>query len=76
MNGKRMKFKNNPSAQLEYNIPLLLKKIINSRAYEKDYKDVTHKLLYENLPYEYVVEDGIGIIAESDVFEYKNSRHE
>ena len=43
----RMQSKNNPSAQLEYVIPDMLKEIIRSRFYEPDYKNVTQKLLYE-----------------------------
>lgn len=67
----RMQSKNNPSAQLEYNIPKMLKEIIQSRFYEPDYRDITQKLLYENISYDYVVENGIAIVAESDVFLYK-----
>lgn len=68
----RMQSKNNPSAQPEYNIPEMLQNIINSRFYEADYKSVTQKLLYENVSYDYAVEQGIAIVAESKVFEYKN----
>lgn len=67
----RMHSKNNPSAQLEYNIPEMLKEIIDSRFYEADYKNITQKLLYENISYDYSIEHGIAIVAESDVFEYK-----
>ncbi len=67
----RMHSKNNPSAQLEYNIPEILKEIINSRFYEADYKNITQKLLYENISYDYSIEHGIAIVSESDVFEYK-----
>lgn len=67
----RMQSKNNPSAQLEYIIPDMLKEIIRSRFYEPDYKDVTQKLLYEDISYDYAIENGIAIIAESDVFIYK-----
>ena len=67
----RMKSKNNPSARLQYNIPKMLKEIINSRFYESDYRNVTQKLLYEDISYDYAVEHGIAIIAESDIFEYK-----
>lgn len=67
----RMQSKNNPSAQLEYIIPDMLKEIIRSRFYEPDYKNVTQKLLYEDISYDYAVENGIAIIAESDVFVYK-----
>lgn len=67
----RMQSKNNPSAQLQYDIPKMLKEIIHCRFYESDYKNVTQKLLYEEITYDYAIEHGIGIIAESDVFEYK-----
>lgn len=67
----RMQSKNNPSAQLEYIIPDMLKEIIRSRFYEPDYKNVTQKLLYEDISYDYAIENGIAIIAESDVFIYK-----
>lgn len=68
----RMKSKNNPSAQLQYVIPDMLKEIIESKFYEFDYKNLTEKLLYEDVPYEYTIENGIAIITESDVFLYKN----
>lgn len=67
----RMQSKNNPSAQLEYIIPDMLKEIIRSRFYEPDYKNVTQKLLYEDISYDYAIENGIAIIAESDVFIHK-----
>lgn len=67
----RMHSKNNPSAQLEYIIPDMLKEIIRSRFYESDYKNVTQKLLYEDISYDCAIENGIAIIAESDVFIYK-----
>lgn len=59
----RMKSKNNPSAQLEYNIPEMLKEIISSRFYESDYRDITQKLLYEDISYDYVVENGIAVVS-------------
>lgn len=67
----RMQSKNNPSAQLEYFITDMLKEIIRSRFYESDYKNVTQKLLYEDISYDYAIENGIAIVAESDVFVYK-----
>ena len=66
----RMQSKNNPSAQLDYYIPDMLKEIIRSRFYESDYKNVTQKLLYEDISYDYAIENGIAIVAESDVFVY------
>jgi predicted nucleotidyltransferase component of viral defense system len=70
----RMLSKNNPSAQLEYNIPEMLKDIIRSKFYESDYKNVTQKLLYENISYDYAIQNGIAKIAELDVFEYKKQK--
>lgn len=67
----RMQSKNNPSAQLQYDIPKMLKEIIRTRFYEADYRDITQKLLYEDISYDYAVEHGIAIVADSDVFEYK-----
>ena len=67
----RMQSKNNPSAQLEYDIPQMLREIIRSRFYEADYKNVTQKLLYEEISYDYAVKEGIAKVAETDVFEYK-----
>lgn len=67
----RMQSKNNPSAQLEYNITQMLKEIIRSRFYESDYKNVTQKLLYEDISYDYAIKEGIAKIAETDIFEYK-----
>lgn len=69
----RMLSKNNPSAQLEYNIPEMLKEIISSRFYESDYRNVTQKLLYEDIDYDYAVNNGIAVVAESDVFLYKKN---
>ena len=57
--------------QLEYNIPEMLKEIISSRFYESDYRNVTQKLLYEDISYDYAIENGIAVVAESDVFLYK-----
>lgn len=69
----RMHSKNNPSAQLEYNIPEMLKEIITSRFYEADYRNVTQKLLYEDISYDYAIENGIAMVAESNVFLYKKN---
>lgn len=68
----RMKSKNNPSAQLKYNITKILREIIDSRFYESDYRNITQKLLYEDISYDYAVANGIKRIAETDLFEYKN----
>ena len=40
-----MTSKNNPSAQLEYNINEMLKEIIDKRFYERDYNYSNSKLL-------------------------------
>ena len=66
-----MKSKNNPSAQLQYNITDMIKEIIQSKFYEHDYKNVTQKLLYEDISYNYAVENGIAKIVATDLFEYK-----
>lgn len=34
-----------------------------------DYKNVTQKLLYEDITYDYAIEHGIAVIAERDIFE-------
>ena len=68
----RMQSKNNPSADLEYFIPDMLKDMIRNKFYEMDYKNVTYKLLYEDVAYDHVIENGVAIISESDVFVYKN----
>lgn len=68
----RMLSKNNPSAQLQYNIPNMLKEIIQNKFYEPDYRFITKKLLYEDISYDYVIENGIALIADSDVFLLNN----
>lgn len=67
----RMLSQNNPPAQLEYIIPEMLKEIIESKFYESDYKNVTQKLLYEDIDYDYAVQNEIALVAQSDVFIYK-----
>ncbi len=64
----RMQSKNNPSAQPEYDIPEMLKEIIETRFYEPDYNNITKKLLYEDVSYEDAIKNGIAIVAETDVF--------
>lgn len=49
----------------------MLREIIRSRFYESDYKNVTQKLLYEDVSYDYAIEHGIAKIVETDLFEYK-----
>ena len=67
----RRQSKNNPSAQLEHNIPKMLKEIINSRFYEPDYNNITKKLLYEEVSYDDAIKNGIAVVADLDIFEYK-----
>ena len=67
----RMHSKSNPSAQLEHHIPSIIKDIIQNKYYESDYKNITQKLLYEDMSYDFTVDHGIALIATSDVFEYK-----
>ena len=67
----RMKSKNNPSAQLEYNINETLKDIINNRFYENDYNTITSKLLYKDYSYEDAIENGIAKILNTDLFVFK-----
>ena len=64
----RMKSKNNPSADEKYNITQMLNEIIDSKFFETDYKNLTLKLLYEEYPYEKVINDGIKIVAEYKIF--------
>lgn len=66
----RMRSKNNPSAQEQYDIPKMLKEIITSHFFEDDYKEITQALLYEDVSYEYAIENGIKLVAELDIFEY------
>ena len=66
----RMMSKNNPSAQLEYNIPEMLKEIISSRFYESDYNNITKKLLYEDVSYNDAIKKGIAIVADMEIFVY------
>lgn len=61
----------NPSARLEHDIPKMLKEIITSRFYEHDYNNITRKLLYEDVSYEDAIENGIAVVADLDIFEYK-----
>lgn len=70
----RMQSKNNPSAQLEHDIPEMLKEIISSRFYEPDYNNITKKLLYEEVSYEDAIKKGIAVVADMDIFEYKRKK--
>ena len=70
----RMKSRNNPSAQPEYNITEMLKNIISTRFFESDYNTVTRKLLYEDVSYDEAVEKGIAVLANTDLFDYYDFR--
>ena len=67
----RMRSKNNPSADLKYNINEMLKEIIETRFYEKDYNTSTNMLLYEKYSYDEAIKNGIAKIVETDVFTYR-----
>lgn len=69
----RMLSRNNPSAQPENNIPKMLKEIIDSRFYESDYNNLTRKLLYEDVSYDEAINNGIALIANLDIFEYRKT---
>ena len=70
----RMQSKNNPSAQPEHDIPGMLKEIISSRFYEPDYNNITKKLLYEDVSYDDAIKNGIAVVADMDIFEYKRKK--
>lgn len=69
----RMLSRNNPSAQPENNIPKMLKEIIDSRFYESDYNNLTRKLLHEDVSYDEAINNGIALIANLDIFEYRKT---
>ena len=71
----RMASKNNPSAQLEYNINEMIKDIIDKRFYERDYNFVTKKLLYEDYSYDDSINNGIAKVINTDVFIYKKRKN-
>ena len=64
----RMTSKNNPSAQLEYNINEMLKEIIDSAFFKNDYNNITSKLLYEEYSYEDAINNGIKKVFDKLVF--------
>lgn len=64
----RLKLKNNPAALPQYNITEMLYEIIESRFFEADYRDITAKLLYEDISYDEAVKNGIAIVAKSALF--------
>ncbi len=65
----RSKSKNNPSANKKYNITSMLENIIESRFYESDYRNITEKLLYENVNYDEAIEKGIKKIIKTKIFD-------
>ena len=52
----------------KYNIPSILKEIIDKMTYYKDYKEITEKVLYDGTEYETAIEALHSIIS-SEVFE-------
>ena len=64
----RLKLKNNPSAQMQYNISEMLREIIASRFYEADYKNITMKLVYDEMSYDEAIEKGIGQVEKLNIF--------
>jgi len=52
----------------EYDIRGMLKEIIETRFYEPDYNNITKKLLYEDVSYDEAVNNGIKIVAETELF--------
>jgi predicted nucleotidyltransferase component of viral defense system len=69
----RMQSKNNPSAKPEYNIHEMLREIIDSHFYEQDYNEITKKLIYEDVSYEEAIRNGIALVADMAIFEYKRN---
>ena len=49
----------------------MLKEIIETIFYEKDYNTSTNMLLYENYSYDEAIKKGIAKIIETDVFTYR-----
>lgn len=64
----RMLSKNNPSAQIENDIPQILERIIEKRIFESDYNNITNKLLYENMTYDEAIKEGVEIVLKMKVF--------
>ncbi len=56
------------TAQDQYDIPCILKKIINEKIYFKDYKEITEKVLFDETSYETAI-TALYRIIESGVFE-------
>ena len=49
-------------------------KLLKNKYYESDYKNITQKLLYEDMSYDYVIEHGLAKMLDCDIFEYKKDR--
>jgi hypothetical protein len=49
----------------------MLKEIISSRFFEKDYNYLTSRLLYEDYSYDKAISNGIAKIIDTNVFAYK-----
>lgn len=64
----RLKQKNNPSAQPQYDISEMLREMIASRFYESDYRNLTMKLLYEEMTYDEAIEKGIRQVEKLNIF--------
>lgn len=64
----RSKSKNNPSADGRYNINEMLRDIIKTRIYEPDYKNITQKLLYEDISYDEAIVKGIKLVVAAGLF--------
>lgn len=64
----RSKSKNNPSADVRYNIDEMLRDIIKTRFYEPDYKNITQKLLYEDISYDEAIAKGIKLVVDAGIF--------
>ena len=64
----RKKHENCFSAQDNYHIPSLLKRIINDKVYYKDYEDITRKVLYDDTSYETSIMV-LDMIIDSGLFE-------
>lgn len=56
------------TAQDKYDIPSILKQIIDEKIYYKDYEDITKKILFDGTPYEASIK-ALEAIIESGVFE-------
>lgn len=64
----RMKSKNNPSAQPEYDISAMLQEIIDTGLFKDDYNHITTPLLYQPVSYE-TVKDNLQDIVDSRMFD-------